>query len=178
MGYVERNREKFETIYHECKDDVYRVCLYFTKDVNVAQELAQQAFFNFYKHIDQVEMEHVRGYLVRTARNLSFNYLRDMKYELLSEETASIVSVEEVYFRKEQKKQQAVFTNSILERLKAENEDWYTAINLLYCLGKPNDVVADEMGISRDALYSLVYRAKKWIRKNYEEQYEEIVKRS
>ncbi len=178
MGYVERNREKFETIYHECKDDVYRVCLFFTKDANVAQELAQQAFFNFYKHIDQVEMEHAKGYLVRTARNLSFNYARDRKYELLSEETASIVSVEEVYFRNEQKKQKAVFTNSILERLKVVNTDWYTAINLLYCLGKPHDVVADEMGISKDALYSLVYRAKKWIRKTYEEEYDEIVKRS
>lgn len=178
MGYVERNRQKFETIYQECKDDVYRVCLYFTKDSNVAQEIAQQAFFNFYKHIDQVEVEHARGYLVRTARNLSFNYLRDKKCETLNEGTASIVSVEEVFFRNEQKKQKTLFTKYILERLMEENEDWYTAINLLYCLGKPHEVVADEMGISRDALYSLVYRAKKWIRKNYEEKYEEITKRS
>ena len=178
MGYVERNREKFETIYRECKDDVYKVCLYFTKDTNAAQEMAQQAFFNFYKHIDQVEVDRARGYLVRTARNLCFNYTRDKKYETLNEGTASIVSVEEIFFRNEQKKQQGLFTKSILERLKMENEDWYTAVDLLYCLGKPHDVVADEMGISKDALYSLTYRAKKWLRKNYEEKYEEIVKRS
>ena len=178
MGYVERNREKFETIYRACKDDVYKVCLYFTKDANVAQEMAQQTFFNFYKHIDQVEVERARGYLVRTARNLCFNYTRDQKHEELHEGTATIVSVEEIFFRNEHKKQKELFTKSILERLKVENEDWYTAVNLLYCLGKPHEVVADEMGISKDALYSLVYRAKKWIRKVYEEKYEEIIKRS
>ena len=58
--------------------------------------------------------------------------------------------------------------------LKAENEDWYTAINLLYCLGKPHEVVADEMGISRDALYSLVYRAKKWRHKKYEQEIKDL----
>ena len=178
MGYIERNREKFEIIYRACKDDVYKVCLYFTKDANLAQEMAQQTFFNFYKHIDEIEVERARGYLVRTARNLCFNYKRDNKCEELSEGTAAIVSVEEIFFRKEHKKQKTLFTQSILERLKAENEDWYTAVNLLYCLGKPHEVVADEMGISKDALYSLVYRAKKWIRKTYEEKYEEIIKRS
>lgn len=178
MGYVERSREKFERIYRESKDDVYRVCLYFTKDTHVAQEMAQQTFFNFYKHIDQVEEEQAHGYLVRAARNVCFNYLRNKKHEALNEGTAAIVSVEEIFFRNEEKKQSVLFTKYILERLKAENEDWYTAINLLYCLGKPNEVVADEMGLSRDALYSLVYRAKKWIRKNYEERYEEITKRS
>ena len=130
------------------------------------------------KHIDQVEVEQAHGYLVRAARNVCFNYVRDNRCETLNEETAAIVSVEDIFFRNEQKKQNVLFTKYILERLKAENEDWYTAINLLYCLGKPHEVVADEMGISRDALYSLVYRAKKWIRKNYEEKYEEIVKRS
>ena len=178
MGYIERNREKFEVIYHQCKDDVYRVCLFFTKDTNLAQEIAQQAFFNFYKHIEQVEVEHARAYLVRTARNLCFNYSRDNKHESLNEETVSIISVEELFFRNEQKRQKSLLTKYILERLRAENEDWYTAINLLYCLGKPHEVVADEMGISRDALYSLVYRAKKWIRKNYEAEYQEIMKRS
>ena len=185
MGYIERERKKFEQIYQECKDDVYRVCLYFTKDANIAQEMAQQTFFNFYKHIDQVEADLARSYLVRTARNLCFNYTRDKKYEqmrdswdTLSEESAAIVSVEEVFFRNEQKKQKEIFSKSILESLKEENEDWYTAVNLLYCLGKPHEVVADELGISKDALYSLVYRAKKWIRKTYEQKYEEIMKRS
>lgn len=178
MGYIERNREKFETIYRECKDDVYKVCLYFTKDTNTAQEIAQQTFFNFYKHIDQVEIKRARGYLIRTARNLCFNHLRDKKHEELHECSATIVSVEEIFFRNEQKKQKAALSKSILECLKSENEDWYTAINLLFCLGKPHDVVADEMGISKDALYSLVYRAKKWIRKTYEERYDEIIKRS
>lgn len=185
MGYIERNRRKIASIYEEYKDDVYKVCLYFTKDYFVAQELAQQVFFNFYQHIDQIEMESVRGYLIRAARNTSFNYLRDLKYEqvkgsweTLDEESATVISVEEIYFRNEQKQQEKMLSSSILERLKQENMEWYTAMNLVYCLGKPHEVVADELGISKDALYSLIYRAKKWIRKNYESQYDDVMIRS
>ena len=185
MGYIERNRRKIASIYEEYKDDVYKVCLYFTKDRFVAQELAQQVFFNFYQHIDQIEEESVQGYLVRAARNTSFNYLRDQKYEqargsweTLGEESATVISVEEIYFRNEQKQQEKMLSSSILERLRQENMEWYTAMNYVYCLGKPHEVVADELGISKDALYSLIYRAKKWIRKNYESEYDDVMKRS
>ncbi len=185
MGYMERKHNKIESIYRKYKDDVYRVCLYFTKDPSVAQEIGQQVFFNFYQHIDEVEDSGVRGYLLRSARNTSFNYLREKKHEclrgsweLLEENTETVISVEEVYLRKEEKQQKKMLSEAILERLKTENEDWYTAINLVYCLGKPHEVVADEMEISKDALYSLLYRAKRWIRKRYEEQYEELIKKS
>ena len=183
MGYIERNRKKLAEIYGDYKDDIYRVCLYFTKDQFVAQELAQQVFFNLYQHIDQIEMDGVRGYLIRSARNVCFNYFRDMKYEeakgsweTLSEDSATIISVEEIYFRNEEKHQRKTLSKNILERLQQENMDWYIAMNMTYCLGKPHDVVADELGISKDALYSLIYRAKKWIRKHYESEYDDIMK--
>lgn len=185
MGYIERKHNKIESIYRQYKDDVYRVCLHFTKDPSISQEIGQQTFFNFYEHIDEVEESGVRGYLLRSARNLSFNYLRDKKreclrdsWDLLEEDADIVISVEEIYLRKEEKQQKEMLSNTILERLQQENEDWYKAINLAYCLGKPQDVIADEMGISRDALYSLIYRAKRWIRKRYEEQYEDIVRNS
>ena len=185
MGYIERKHNKIESIYEKYKDDVYKVCLYFTKDSDIAQEIGQQVFFNFYQHIDEVEEKGVRGYLLRSARNTCFNYLRDKKreclrgsWDLLEEETDTVISVEEVYLKKEEKQQREMLSQTILECLQKENEDWYTAINLVYCLGKPHEVVADEMGLSKDALYSLIYRAKKWIRKRYEEQYEEVTRRS
>ena len=182
MGYIERNREKMEQIYKTYKDDIYRVCLFFSRDEHAAHEIAQQTFFKFYQHIDQTKISSVRAYLVRTARNLCFNYLRDRKFEdvkgsweTLSEETASVISVEEVFLKGEQKRQEFELSRNILERLRQENEQWYMAMNLVYCLDKPHEVVADEIGISVDALYSMIYRAKRWIRKNYTEQYDEIV---
>ena len=81
MGYRERNRDKMEKIYRDYESDVYRVCLFFLKDKQAAFDVSQQVFFKFYQHIDEAEIESVRGYLVRMARNMSFNYLRDTKYE-------------------------------------------------------------------------------------------------
>lgn len=185
MGYVERKKEKLEEVYRLYRDDVYKVCLYFAKNEAAAQELTQQTFFKYYQHIDDAEIEATQGYLVRMARNLSFNYLRGNKLEAvkgswdaLAEDSAVVMSVEEAYFIGEEKRQKKELSASILERLKEENEQWYVAMNLIYCLGKPHDVVADELGISKDALYSLVYRARRWVYKNYNQRYEDIVKRS
>ncbi len=181
MGYRERNREKMEKIYRDYESDVYRVSLFFLKDEQAAFDVTQQVFFKFYQHIDEAEIESVRGYLVRMARNMSFNYLRDQKHEearasmeTIDEEAAMILSVEEIFLRGEQTRQRNELSRNILERLRQENENWYTAVNLLFCLGKSHEVVADEMGISKDALYSMIYRARKWIYKNYIEEYNEI----
>jgi len=58
--------------------------------------------------------------------------------------------------------------------LRKENESWYQIVNLIFCLEKPHDVVAKELGISKDVLYSKLYRAKKWIRKNFEDEYKNL----
>ena len=185
MGYREIKRDRIDKIYENYKDDVYKVCYHYLKDAGYAHEMAQETFFHFYKHMDQTDIKCVQAYLIRSARNLCLNYRRDHKddmmgssWDAIEENSFKVLSVEEVYFRGELKKQRAELSDSILERLKEENENWYTAMNMAYCLGKPQDVIADEMGISVEALYSMIYRAKKWIRKNYTSQMEEINKES
>lgn len=182
MGYKSKKEERFDSIYRAYADEVYRVTLYYTQDEYVAQEITQKAFYQFYLHLDNVNMDSVRAYLIRTARNLVYNRTRDRKREIyeetldhLEEENAIMLSVEEAYLRDEQKKQAMELSQSILERLWEENELWYEAVLLVYCLEKPQEQVADELGISKDVLYSRLYRAKKWIRKNYEKEYVEFI---
>ena len=61
--------------------------------------------------------------------------------------------------------------DEIYLRLFEENKRWYDAIMAVYLLEKPQKEVAREMGISLEVLHSMLYRAKKWIRKNYEKRY-------
>lgn len=61
--------------------------------------------------------------------------------------------------------------DEIYLRLFEENKRWYDAIMAVYLLEKPQKEVAREMGISLEVLHSMLYRAKKWIRKNYEKKY-------
>lgn len=45
----------------------------------------------------------------------------------------------------------------------------------LYCFGKSQQEAADQLGIAVEVLNSRLYRARQWIRKNYEKEYEEVV---
>lgn len=169
--------ERFEEIYQTHKNDVYKISLYYTKDEYIAQDIAQKTFYKLYLHFDNVNLDSVRSYLLRTARNLSYNWLRDMKHEQgdyidnIPEESAILLSAEDEYIRDEKQKERKKFASEILHKVWEENESWYDVLNLIYCLGKPHDEAARELGISRDVLYSKLYRAKRWLRKHFEDEY-------
>ena len=48
MEYRSEKERKFEIVYRSYADDVYRACLYLTKDQKVAQDIAEQVFIEFY----------------------------------------------------------------------------------------------------------------------------------
>ena len=123
-------------------------------------------------------MDSVRSYLLRTARNMSYNWLRDMKHEMqgeyldnIPEESAVLLSAEDEYLKEEKAKERQRFVKDLLHKLWEENESWYDILNLIYCLEKSHDEAAKEPGISRDVLYSKLYRAKRWIRKHFEDDF-------
>lgn len=56
-----------------------------------------------------------------------------------------------------------------------EHRIWYDAVMQVYCFGKSQQEAADQLGIAVEVLNSRLYRARQWIRKNYEKEYEEVV---
>lgn len=172
--------EKFEEIYRTYQNDVFKISLYYTKDEYISQDIAQKAFYKLFLHFDNVNLDCVRSYLLRTARNLSYNWLRDMKHEQgdyidnIPEESAILLSAEDEYIRDEKEQERKQFASEILHKVWEENESWYDILNLVYCLEKSHDEAAKELGMSRDVLYSKLYRAKRWLRKHYEQEYEKL----
>lgn len=176
--------KEFESIYREHVKAILKVAMYYTKDYEVAQEITQTTFFQLYTHFENVDLEYIYPWLVRTAKNLALNYNRNSKFEILGEDMEVVMdgmgdncyvdSMETCYIRKTQKNMAKELNDSILERLYEENKDWYDAVTLVYCLGKLQKEVAEELGITLDVLHSRLYRAKRWIRKNYEHRYKEI----
>lgn len=168
--------KRFEEIYRTYVHDVYKISLYYTKDEYIAQDIAQKSFYKLYLHFDNVNLDSVRSYLLRTARNLSYNWIRDMKRETegdyidnIPEDRAVLLSAEDEYLKEEKQKERERFVQELLHELREENESWYDILNLIYCLEKSHDEAAKELGISRDVLYSKLYRAKRWIRKHFED---------
>lgn len=185
MEHQMNKEEKFESIYRTYETDVFRLSMYFTKNEQAARDIVQKVFFEFYLHLDNINLEHARGYLFRSARNMAYNLTRDNKHraqdeelEILDEIKRTSISVEDAYVQKEQKARTKELYESIMERMREKNPSWYEALHLVYCMEMPQDEVAEELGISKEVLYSRLHRAKKWIQKNYKEEYEKVSRKS
>lgn len=81
VKYRSKKEEKFDAIYRAYADDIYRVCVYFVKDEDVAQEIAQRTFVDFYEHFENVNPDYMFAYLVRTAKDLVYSYQKDSEKE-------------------------------------------------------------------------------------------------
>ncbi len=173
--------ERFEKIYKSCANEVYRVCRHLTADDDLAQEIAQQAFVNFYERIDTLDMEYAKAYIIRSARNLMYNYYRDTKKEQTSTDDEDVQieepigeSVEEQYFEEIRRNMVGEFTSEILADLKENHENWYEVINMIFFKDMNHDAVAENLGITKEVLYSRLHRAKMWIRKNYGNEFKKL----
>ena len=136
-------------------------------------------------YFENVNLDNVYPWLVTTARNFTFNYNRDKKREILGEvfevlkETkdkfCNINNMEEYYLRTEQKRRAEELEDSIFECLYKDHRIWYDAVTQVYCFGKSQQEAAEQLGIAVEVLNSRLYRARQWIRKNYENEYREVV---
>ena len=181
MQYKTTKEEQFDEIYRTYQNDVYKISLYYTNDEYTAQDITQNVFLRFYCHFENTKIESIRAYLLRSARNLSFNWLRDQKrgikgeyIENIPEERVPQYNVEHEYIKEEQNRANKAFLDRVMTELQQENESWYDILNLIYCLEKSHEEVCDELDLTRDVLYSKIYRAKRWIRKKYEKEYEQL----
>lgn len=65
-------------------------------------------------------------------------------------------------------------SQEIFCELYKENERWYEVVSGIYCSGKTYTEVADELHVSKDVVYAIIYRARRWIKRNYGKRYEKI----
>lgn len=181
MQYKTMKEENFDKIYRSFRDDVYKVSLYYTKEAYAAEDVAQKVFCEFFRHYDTVDEDCVRAYLIHSAKNLALNWLRDRKREMtgeyldvIAEDHTPRYSVEDRYISDEQSHEREVLVSNMLQRLREENESWYHIIYLIFCIEKSHYEAASALGISRDVLYSKLYRAKKWLRKTFEDEFDKL----
>ena len=171
-----------ENLYRLYEDDVYKTCLYLSKDEHIARDMTQKTFFSIYEHYDNLRPGRMKPYLIRTAKNTTMNFLRDFKrlregqIEDLNEEDIKVLSVEEAYIREESAALARELSNSILTRLYHKNKRWYEVIVWAYYFEIPHEEIAKQLDVNVEVIYSRLYRAKQWIRQTYKEEYENYVK--
>lgn len=175
-------KARFDLIYEKNKNLVFRAAMYYSKDMIAAEDFMQSAFLNLFIHFDDmVDEKHAEYWLLRTVKNMVLNYRKRGRREEVTEDitlTSDLhhhgISLEEEILTNEQNEMYKDFREEIFAALFDQNKNWYFAITLIYCKKKSYETAAFELGMNTESLYSLVYRAKQWINKNYGVRYQNL----
>lgn len=118
-----------------------------------------------------------------TAKNLTYNFVKHAKHERLLLEEENIEDMleyepdpEAIFFENLWKREKFKYTDKILKAVKARNEKWYDVLILAHCMEMPRQDIADCMGMSLDAVSSMLQRVRNWIKKNYRDEFDHITK--
>ena len=178
------DKSAFSTIYDTYVQKVYQVAYHYSNNHHTAQDVTQAVFMKLYVHIENVNMDNIEAWLmittkhivldeaIRCARCKKDGYRPDVG--LLIDQKDYLDSLEDTYMEGYEKEKRLAFLEEIYSELYRKNPQWYEALSTTHILGKPHKEVAKEMGITVGSLQLMIYRAKKWIRDNYREKFEDL----
>lgn len=175
MSTHNKDIDGFKRVYKNSKERVFKTAMrYSDNNYHIAQEITQEVFLKLYKHFDTFDEDYLAAWLTTTTKNAVKNYMKKAGREILDENislTADLhvadKSVEDIVIERVEDEETFKLSRRILDDLYEKNERWYDAMTMVYCMGKKQQDVADELGISIEVLHSVLYRAKKWVREHY-----------
>lgn len=179
MGDRSKKNKQFELYFRENKDLILRQVLDKTGDYQAAQEICQQVFFQLYLNMDRIHPDMIKPWLVRSAKHAIIDYFRraqfrkDMFTETSVAENGNLL-IEESLDLYEEKRENAELTGRILEEVREVNEKWYEVLVMNCIDGMTYSEMAEELGMSVDALRARVYRARTYVRERYGEEYQDL----
>ena len=166
------NRE-FNEIYEQYKNLILKAAYTYSGSYSAAEDITQDTFLKLYMGYDSMKKKNISSWLFTTAKNAALNYRKKHSRETEKNE-AQVNSAEEQFLEDELQKQRLELHEKIFTNLMEKNERWYDAIVLVYYMEMPQAKAAELMGIRLEVLHSLLHRAKKWIKKKYGTEYEEM----
>ena len=175
------NRE-FNEIYEKYKNLVLKAAyIHSGNNYDVAEDNTQDTFLKLYTKFDDLKGGNLSAWLFTTAKNAALNYKKKHDREILSVDDEEYTddepyreSTEEEYAENELERERARLHDRIFQGLMEKNPRWYEAVFLAYYMEIPQEKVAQMMDIRLGVLHSILHRAKKWIRKTYGVEYEEM----
>lgn len=175
------DKMSFDDLYDRYAEKVYNTALYYSKDHHVAEDITQSVFMTLYTVIDNVNIKRIEAWLKATAKYMAIDYVRKTQHEELAENNYVMENKlpyapdpEEMLIDWYDEEMRAEVIEEVYLGLYQKNERWYQAVTVIYLLEKPQKEVAENMGISLGSLQLMLHRAKKWIRKEYQEKIDHL----
>jgi RNA polymerase sigma factor (sigma-70 family) len=180
---MEKDNLTYLEIYDRYKNLVFRVAYDYSGDYDAAEDITQDTFLKLNSYFDSIHQTNLKAWLFTTAKHAALNYRRRSHREVPEETVRDTLSgnvhgggesAEEKILEAEQRREELLLHEKIMTSLLEKNKRWYEAIMAVYVLEVPQGTVAEKMGVSLNVLYSMLHRAKEWIRKEYGVEYQEL----
>ena len=173
-----KTEEKFQEIYDKYKNLIMKMAFEKLKDFHLAQDICQETFIKLYGYQDTLDEDRVKSWLLVVAANLIRDHYKKSgtRREFLDEDGLVMDlnqpdnSMEE-YLRLLGVRE---FEIRILESLREKNTDWYEVLLLVEYLQVPRKLIAKQRGIALSTVDAHLYKAKKWLVSQYQEEYENL----
>ena len=179
---ITKDNGKYNAIFLEFYDSTMKIIGRRVKNYHLAQDICQETFMRLYANIDKIDEESVKGWLIVTARNIATDLARESKHveymnafdekgdEVFERMTAPKYSIELEYNEKLRRE----FRLRVLNHIKTINEDWHKIIAYSVIMDISQDEIADYLGISKEALRGKLCRARKWLKEEYDVEYQDL----
>ena len=168
--------EIFEQHFKKYKDLIIRTVMKKSRDYQLAQEICQQVFCSFYFHMDEVDDDLVKAWLLKCTRNALVDYLRkpSTQNEVIvkngfHEDGNTIVHTDIDYCEKIVINQE--LTGRILREVRAANELWYEVLILICLYGMSHKEAAEKLNVTEQVLRARLYRARNFVRERFGDEY-------
>jgi len=141
---------------------VCRNVIRIVKQPGIAEDIAQDVFFEIWRRKDAVQITAVRAYLRRAARNKALNYIRDQKIQFEEEDDTSQLQSPNVGVQRqlEAEELQALIDQTI--------DELPERCRLVFVLSRYENLtyqeIADQLGISIKTVENQISKALKYLR--------------
>ena len=166
------SKEAFTEVYERYAASIIKSVVAQTKDIELANEICQNVFMSYYRHMHKVEPEFVKAWLFHAMDNQLIDYWRkaSTRRESLEEEGSEIIASAKDRCNVEKQCSDRRFICEIMEKLKEKNRNWYDVIVCICVRQMTQEEASSYLGISEEDLRSRLYRARKFLREIFDEE--------
>lgn len=168
--------KRFAEAYTKYRKLVMKIAYDRLRDTFLAEEICQQVFVAFYEHMDRIcDEKRIKSWLIVATRNTVYDYFRKQKVRgekavyLRVDAAARVPAAEDeavshVFDEK--------LSGRIMDDLREKNEEWFEVVRAICVDGMKQREAAKYLRMSPQVLNAKLYRAKQYIRRKYQKEYD------
>lgn len=158
MGQIAKKRREFEALTRQYSTDVFRFAYWLCNDRSMAEDLVQETFLRAWRAFDSLQDNaKAKSWLITIVRREHARFYERKRLEMTDVEPESVASSNQDY----DTSADAFVLRQALEKL---DDDYREPLIMQVIGGYSCDEIAAEMGLTRGAVTTRLFRAKQKLR--------------